>query len=151
MGLLFYMSSDDFFIYIWSILYYIPEVIFIFYLFPLFYYLILLTPAYLVYDFGIFFVSYLSGSGKSSLFLGELFSDTVAFAVFYIRKLIHVVRLAIVAAVIFELQEFVMVYGFDQYFFVGNESILDHFNKELFTLRGSSYFILMTLPTLIVH
>jgi hypothetical protein len=132
-------------------LYYIPEVIFIFYLFPLFYYLILLTPAYLVYDFGIFFVSYLSGSGKSSLFLGELFSDTVAFAVFYIRKLIHVVRLAIVAAVIFELQEFVMVYGFDQYFFTGNESILDHFNKELFTLRGSSYFILMTLPTLIVH
>ena len=68
-------------------LYYVPEVIFIFYLFPLFYYLIVLTPAYLVYDFGIFFVSYLSGSGKSSLFLGELFSDTVAFAVFYIRKL----------------------------------------------------------------
>jgi len=148
---LLYVFGWFFYIYVWSMLYYVPEVIFIFYLFPLFYYLIVLTPAYLVYDFGIFFVSYLSGSGKSSLFLGELFSDTVAFAVFYIRKLIHVVRLAIVAAVIFELQEFVMVYGFDQYFFIGNESILDHLNKELFTLRGSSYFIFMTLPTFLVH
>ena len=148
---LLYVFGWFFYIYIWSLLCYMPEVIFIFYLFPLFYYLIIITPAYLVYDFGIFFVAYLSGSGKSSLFLGELFSDTVAFAVFYIRKLIHVVRLAIVAAVIFELQEFVMVYGFDQYFFVGNESITDHLNKELFTLRGSSYFIFMILPTFVMH
>ena len=148
---LLYVFGWFFYIYIWSVLCYMPEVIFIFYLFPLFYYLIILTPTYLVYDFGICFVAYLSGSGKSSLFLGELFSDTVAFAVFYIRKLIHVVRLAIVAAVIFELQEFVMVYGFDQYFFVGNESIMDHLNKELFTLRGSSYFIFMILPTFVMH
>ena len=148
---LLYVFGWFFYTYIWSLLYYVPEVIFIFYLFPLFYYLIILTPAYLVYDFGIFFVSYLSGSGKSSLFLGELFSDTVAFAVFYIRKLIHVVRLAIVAAVIFELQEFIMAYSFDQYFFIGNETISEHFNRELFTLRGSSYFIFMILPTLIAH
>ena len=83
--------------------------------------------------------------------LGEVFSDTVAFAVFYIRKLIHAVRLGIVAAVIFELQEFVMLYSFDQYFLIGNESIADHFNKELFSLRGSSYFIFMTLPTYLFH
>jgi hypothetical protein len=65
----------------------------------------------------------------------------VAFAVFYIRKLIHAVRLGIVAAVIFELQEFVMLYSFDQYFLIGNESIADHFNKELFSLRGSYQFL----------
>jgi len=148
---LLYVFGWFFYIYIWSVLCYMPELILVFYLFPLFYYLIILTPAYLVYDFGIFFVAYLSGSGKSSLFLGELFSDTVAFAVFYIRKLIHVVRLAIVAAVIFELQEFIAVYGFDQYFFVGNESIIDHLNGDIFTIRGSSYFIFAILPTFVVH
>jgi hypothetical protein len=44
-----------------------------------------------------------------------------------------------------------MTYSFDQYFFIGNEATSEHFNKELFTLRGSSYFIFMILPTLIAH
>jgi hypothetical protein len=105
----------------------------------------------LAFDFGIFFLAYLGGAGKTSLLLGEIFSDTVAFAVFYIRKLIHAVRLAIVSGVIFELQEFVMLYSYDQYFFIGNESILDNLNKELFSVRGSSYFIFMTLPTFLFH
>ena len=148
---LFYIFGWFFYIYVWSLLNQAPELTFVFYLFPLFYYLIILTPTYLAFDFGIFFLAYLGGAGKTSLLLGEVFSDTVAFAVFYIRKLIHAVRLGIVAAVIFELQEFVMLYSFDQYFLIGNESIADHFNKELFSLRGSSYFIFMTLPTYLFH
>ena len=112
-----YVFAWFFYIYCWSILSYFPEMIFVFYLFPLLYYVIVGVPFYLAYDFGVFFLSYLGGAGKSSFVFGELFYDYVAFLVFYIRKLIHAVRLVIAVGVCFELQEFIMLYNFDCYFF----------------------------------
>lgn len=148
---LLYIFGWFFYVYIWALVSQIPELTLFFFLFPLFYYLILLIPCYLLYDFGIHFLAYLSGSGKGSFLVGEIFSDTVAFTVFYIRKLIHAVRLAIVIGVIFELQEFVMLYSFDQYFFTGDESIFDSIGNDTLTITGSSYFLFMILPSYIFH
>lgn len=141
-----YVFGWYFYTYVWGLLSYFPEIIFIFYLFPMLYYIIIGIPTYLSFDFGIFFVAYLRGVGPSPVLIAELMYDYIAFASFYIRLMVQGVRLVLMIFTYAGLHDYVLYFMFDQLLLVGNESILDFLNKNVFSLKNFSYFFFLVLP-----
>ena len=141
-----YIFGWYFYIYVWSLLSYFPEIIFVFYLFPMLYYIIIGIPTYLSFDFGIFFLAYLRGVGPSPVLIMELMYDYIAFLAFYIRLMVQGVRLILMIFTYASLHDYVLFFMFDQLLLVGNESILEFLNKNVFSLKNFSYFFFLVLP-----
>jgi hypothetical protein len=57
------------------------------------YVVILLIPASLLYDFGIYFLGYLRGVATTPVFLSEVLFDYIAIFAFFIRLVVQGVRL----------------------------------------------------------
>jgi hypothetical protein len=55
--------------------------------------IILLIPASLLYDFGIYFLGYLRGVGTTPIFSSEILFDYIAIFAFFIRLVVQGVRL----------------------------------------------------------
>jgi len=100
-----------------------PEISVVIILFPFMYYIILSTPTFLLYDFGIFFACYLRGVAPSSVLSLELMYDYIAVIAFFVRVLVQGVRLILMFGTYLELHDIILIYGYDQSLFIGNESI----------------------------
>jgi hypothetical protein len=83
----------------------IPEISVIYYNLPFLYYMIILLPIFLLYDFGIFFVTYLRGASSTSSFAMELLYDYIAVTAFFIRLGVQNVRLLLMTFTYFSLYE----------------------------------------------
>jgi hypothetical protein len=92
----------------------IPEFFIVFYLFPLLYYIIMCIPAFLAYDFGLYFVAYLRGVGASPIILVELLYDYIASAAFYIRLIVQNVRLILMMFTFAAFHEAVIMHGIEK-------------------------------------
>jgi hypothetical protein len=57
------------------------------------YVIILLIPASLLYDFGIYFLGYLRGVATTPIFISEILFDYIAIFAFFIRLVVQGVRL----------------------------------------------------------
>jgi len=95
------------------------------FLFPIIYYIILFIPTSLLYDYGIYFLTYLNGVGKSSTMVVELLFDYIAASIFYLRLIVQNVRLAFMLFTYTELHELVVFYLTDKNVFFLNESFVD--------------------------
>jgi hypothetical protein len=95
------------------------------YLFPLIYYIIILIPSSLLYDYGLYFLTYLNGVGKSSSLAIELLFDYIAASIFYLRLIVQNVRLAFMLFTYTELHELVVFYVIDKDVFLLNDSFLN--------------------------
>lgn len=95
----------------------------IFFSFPFLYYIIFSLPTYLVYNFGVFFVTYLRGSGASSLLVMELMYDYIAFLAFYIRLIVQSVRLILMISTYISLHDLILFFDFDLKLFFGVDLI----------------------------
>jgi hypothetical protein len=72
-----------------------PELILVFYLFPGLFYIIIGVPTFLIYDFGIFFLSYIVGVAAGSVLAVALMFDYISVIIFYVRILVQSVRLVL--------------------------------------------------------
>jgi hypothetical protein len=99
-----------------------PELVLVFYLFPGLYYVIIGTPTFLIYDFGIFFLAYMKGTGNSSISAVEAVFDYIAVIIFYTRILVQSVRLVLMIFTYASMHDLVMLFSFSQKMFLGAET-----------------------------
>jgi hypothetical protein len=99
-----------------------PELILVFYLFPGLYYIIIGIPTFLIYDFGIFFLAYLRGVGKSSISITEMMFDYIGVIIFYTRILVQGIRLVLMLFTYASMHDLVMLFSFNQKMFLGSET-----------------------------
>jgi hypothetical protein len=102
-------------------------------------------PAFLAYDFGLYFVAYLRGVGASPIILVELLYDYIAFAAFYIRLIVQNVRLILMIFTFAAFHETVITHGIEKELIMGDESFLDDFSKSIKTPNGFTYFLIFRL------
>lgn len=81
----------------------------IFSVFPFLYILIFMMPLLLLIDYGIYFLTYLSGSGKSTSVFTELGFDYIAVSIFFLRLLVQNVRLIFMVFTFTELHEILLL------------------------------------------
>jgi len=77
-------------------------------LFPFLYMLIIIIPTLLLVDYGIYFLTYLSGSGKSTSITVEFTFDYIAMSIFFLRLLVQNVRLIFMIFTFTELHEMII-------------------------------------------
>lgn len=94
-------------------------------LFPIIYFIIVLIPFSLLYDYGLYFLTYLNGVGKSAIMIVELIFDYIAVSIFYLRLIVQNVRLAFMLFTFIELHELVIFYDADKDVLAVNESFHD--------------------------
>jgi len=93
-----------------NILTYLGEVMFIFLFLPLLMYILFLIPVYLLFDYGMYFLSYLRGASSTSSLLMEFVYDCIAFLAFFIRLSVQNVRLLLITLTFFSLYEFILFF-----------------------------------------
>jgi hypothetical protein len=140
-----YFYFNAFFLLTW-----IPETMLVTYLFPGIYYIIICIPTFLLYDFGVFFLSYLNGVGSSSVILFSLVFDYIAFLAFYIRLTVQGVRLILMIFVYVSLYDFIVFHPVNGKLFLGGESLLGDISNFSLTHETFSYFFFSKLPKMII-
>lgn len=140
-----------FYIYFLSILSTFPEIVLVFYSLPFLYYVIISMPTYLVYDFGIYFLTYLRGVGSSSLFTMELLYDYIAFAAFYIRLMVQSVRLILMTFTYISLHDLILFFDFNSKLFLGFESLTEDLTNVSGTFNSFSYFFFLLIPLKVLY
>jgi hypothetical protein len=140
-----------FYINVWSIFSALPEFFLTLYLFPLLYYTILLIPAFLAYDFGLYFVAYLRGVGASSIIFVELFYDYLAFFAFYIRLIVQSVRIILMLFTFASFHEAVITHGIEKEWIMGNEGFFEDLSNSIRTPYGMTYFLVFKLSGHIIY
>lgn len=149
--ILIYIFGWYFYVHCWSMLSMMPELILVFYLFPGLFYIILGIPTFLIYDFGIFFLTYIRGKEGSKSFLLALCFDYINVIIFYIRILIQGIRLVLMLVTYLSMQDVVLYFSFSQKIFFGSETLWENLNAPSITLDSLSYYFLFTLPGIFVH
>jgi hypothetical protein len=129
----------------------IPEFALTIYLFPLMYYIIMCIPAFLAYDFGLYFVAYLRGVGAAPIMSVELLYDYIAFAAFYIRLIVQNVRLILMIFTFGSFHEFIIFHGIEKELIIGDESFWDDVSKSIKTPSGMAYFLVFKLSGHIIY
>jgi len=94
----------------------------------------MLIPAFLAYDFGIYFVSYLRGKGDSTISFVELMYDYIAFASFYIRLIVQNVRLLLMTFTFASFHEIILIHEFNKSFVLGDEFFHEDFSNDTYSL-----------------
>lgn len=125
----------------------VPELSIAFYGLPFLYYVIIFMPTFLIYDFGIFFLSYLRGAATTSSLVMELLYDYIAFAAFYVRLAVQNVRLLLMLFTYFSLYECIITYAT----FYSSESLWQTTNTNWNYSEYSSYYFLLKIPTQLVY
>lgn len=139
------------YIYAWTVISTFPEIAMIFYSFPFLYYIIISMPTYLLYDFGIYFLTYLRGAGTTSLLAMELMYDYIAFLAFYIRLMVQGVRLVLMIFTYISLHDLIIFFDFDLKLFTGFELIWEDLANFNGTLNSFSYFFFFIVPIKIIY
>ena len=124
---------------------FLPDLVLVFYIFPMLYFIILGIPTFLIYDFGIYFLSYLRGVGGSSIIFFELMYDFIAVIIFYTRILVQGIRLVLMLFTYLSMQDYVLYFNFNQNFFFFFENFNEKNNLNL-NFNGFSYFLFFSLP-----
>lgn len=141
-GWFFYMNSVH-------LLSNIPEISLVFYNLPFLYYMIVLMPLFLLYDFGIYFITYLRGASSVSSILMEALYDYIALAAFYIRLLVQNVRLLLMTFTYFSLYECVLNFVSFSWWFNSYETFWEN---NLYTYTNySSYYFLIKIPSQLIY
>jgi len=128
-----------------------PEFYLTFYVFPALYFLIMLIPAFLAYDFGIYFVAYLRGKGDSTVSVVELMYDYIAFASFYIRLVVQNVRLLLMTFTFASFHEIILIHEVNRSFLLGDEYFSEIFSSNAYTFFGACFHFLIKIASHIIY
>jgi hypothetical protein len=100
-----------------------PEFLMVVYLMPALYYVIFCIPTFLIYDFGIFFLSYLRGASPLPVLIMELLYDYIAVFSFYIRLCVQGVRLLLMFFTFASLHDYIIFFTINPKFFLGRDTL----------------------------
>jgi hypothetical protein len=140
-----------FYIHCWSLFSSLPELGLIFYLFPLLWVIVLGVPVFLLYDFGIFYVTYLRGVGPSPVLIAELMYDYIGILAFFIRLVVQGVRIVLMTLTYVGLHDFIIFHIYDKSILLTTESIWDLLNSFTTTTSTVSFYLLGALPLHFFH
>ena len=79
-------------------------------------------PTYLLYDFGIFFVTYLRGVGPTPVIIAELMYDYIGVLAFFIRLVVQGVRIVLMTLTYVGLHDFIIFHICDKSTLLTTES-----------------------------
>ena len=148
---LIYVFGWYFYVHCWSILSMMPELILVFYLFPGLYYIIVGIPTFLIYDFGIFFVTYMGGVSRGPVMTVALMFDYITVIIFYTRILVQGIRLVLMLGTYASMHDVVLYFSFGQKMFLGAETLWENLNTVNITLDTLSYYFLFSLPGVFIY
>jgi len=131
-----------------NILTFLGEVMFIFLFLPLLMYILFLIPIYLLFDYGMHFLTYLRGAGSTSSLIMEFIYDCIAFLAFFIRLSVQNVRLLLITLTFFSLYEFVLFFV-NVNWFNANFEQLDKLISASNGMQTSYYYFLYVINKLI--
>jgi hypothetical protein len=137
-----------FFTYI-NILTLVGDIMCIFIFIPLLMYILFFIPIYLLWDYGMHFLTYLRGASSTSALAMEFVYDCIAFLAFFIRLGVQNVRLLLITLTFFSLYEFILFFVNVNWFYSNFEQL----NKLIATSNGSytSYYYFMLVITKAVY
>lgn len=124
------------------------EVMFIFLFLPLLMYILFLIPVYLLFDYGMHFLTYLRGAGSTSSLIMEFIYDCIAFLAFFIRLSVQNVRLLLITLTFFSLYEFVLFFVNINWFNANFEQ-LDKLIVASNGMQTSYYYFLYVINKLV--
>jgi hypothetical protein len=108
---------------------------------PFLYMLIVLLPTFLLFDYGIYFLTYLSGSGKSTSVTIEFTFDYIALSIFYLRLLVQNVRLIFMIFTFTELHEMMLLNRIVVNFCFFDELVLVAKNNPWDFFKNGHYYL----------
>lgn len=125
------------------------EVMLIFIFLPLLLYILLFIPIYLLWDYGMHFLTYLRGAGSTSSLQMEFIYDCIAFLAFFIRLSVQNVRLLLITLTFFSLYEFILFFVNVNWFY----SNFDNLAKLTMHSRGmtASYYYFLFFITKLLY
>lgn len=145
---IFFVFGWFFFFNYLNILTYLGEVMFIFLFLPLLLYILFFIPIYLLFDYGMHFITYLRGAGSSASLLMEFIYDCIAFLAFFIRLSVQNVRLLLITLTFFSLYEFILFFV-NVNWFNSNFEALDKLINNSNGMQTSYYYFAYVVNKLI--
>lgn len=121
---------------------------FIFLFLPLLMYILFFIPIFLLYDYGMHFITYLRGAGSSSSLVMEFVYDCIAFASFFIRLSVQNVRILLITLTFFSLYEFILFFV-NVNWFNSNFEQLDKLITASNGMQTSYYYFLYVVNKLV--
>ena len=85
--------------------------------------IVLGVPVFLLYDFGIFYVTYLRGVGPTPVLFAELMYDYIGILAFFIRLVVQGVRIVLMTLTYVGLHDFIIFHIYDNSILLTTESV----------------------------
>jgi hypothetical protein len=146
--IIFFIFGWFFFFNYLNILTFLGEVIFIFIFLPILLYIMFFIPIFLLFDYGMYFITYLRGAGSSASLVMEFIYDCIAFLAFFIRLSVQNVRLLLITLTFFSLYEFILFFV-NVNWFNPNFEPLNNLNSNSISTQPSYYYFIYTVNKLI--
>lgn len=89
---------------------------------PGIFYVVFSIPTYLMYDYGLYYGTYLRGASISSFFLYEFGYDIIMICVFYIRLALQAIRLVLMFIACASYYDYIMFYNYKGTMFLAPSS-----------------------------
>jgi len=113
-----------------------PEFMMFMYAIPGIFYVVFSTPTYLLYDYGVYYGTYLRGASISSFFIYEFGYDIIMVFVFYIRLALQAIRLVLMAITCASYYDYIMFYNYKGSMLMGQSSM----NLETYSLFNTTLY-----------
>lgn len=126
----------------------LPEFMTFVFSIPGLFYVVFSIPSYFIYDYGIFYGTYLRGASISSFFLYEFGYDIIMICVFYIRLALQAIRLVLMTIACASYYDYVMFYNYKSLMFVKQaDSLID--TSSIFNV--ATYWFLVKVPGTLMY
>jgi hypothetical protein len=121
---------------------------FIFIFLPFLLYIMFFIPVFLLFDYGMYFITYLRGAGSTASLLMEFIYDCIAFLAFFIRLSVQNVRLLLITLTFFSLYEFILFFV-NVNWFNSNFEQLDKLIASNNGVQASYYYFIYIINKLV--
>jgi hypothetical protein len=120
----------------------------IFIFLPFLLYIMFFIPIFLLFDYGMYFITYLRGAGSSASLVMEFIYDCIAFLAFFIRLSVQNVRLLLITLTFFSLYEFILFFV-NVNWFNSNFEQMDKLISSHTGTQASYYYFVYSLNKLV--
>lgn len=126
----------------------LPEFLTFMYSIPGIFYVVFSVPTYLLYDYGLYYGTYLRGASVSSFLIYELGYDIIMISVFYIRLALQAIRLVLMFIACASYYDYILFYNYKHGMFADQSSVaLD--SNSLF--NTALYWFLVKVPGTLLY
>lgn len=126
----------------------LPEFMTFVYSLPGVFYVVFSIPTYLMYDYGLYYGTYLRGASISSFFIYEFGYDIIMICVFYIRLALQAIRLVLMFIACASYYDYIMFYNYKGTMFIAPTSNLSDVSGVFNT---AIYWFLIKIPGTLMY